>query len=50
MMLDKIQQWASSRVKADRENAKAGLLILQKDFADTEAGEASKNVKVAEKV
>ena len=50
MMLDKIQEWANSRIKSDRENAKMGLAQLQEKFADTEAGNASKNIKIPEKV
>ncbi len=50
MMLDKIQEWAASRVKTDRDMAKAGLVQLQEKFADTEAGSASKSIKIAEKV
>ncbi|MEI6233423.1 MAG: hypothetical protein WCT04_10240 [Planctomycetota bacterium] len=50
MMLDKIQEWAASRIKTDRENAKAGLTLLQANFADTEAGNASKSIKIADKV
>lgn len=50
IMLDKIQEWANSKVKTDRDNAKAGLLVLQRDYADTEAGTSSKNVKLPDKV
>ena len=50
IMLDKIQEWANSKVKTDRDNAKAGLTILQRDYADTEAGKSSQNVKVLDKV
>ncbi len=50
VMLDKIQEWANSKVKTDRDNAKAGLTILQRDYADTEAGKSSQNVKVLDKV
>lgn len=47
-MLDKVQELAASPRKPDHELAKQGAAMLQKDFADTEAGEASKSVKLPE--
>jgi len=48
MMLGKIQEWAGSQKKTEHETARQGLKQLQEKYADTEAGEASKDVKVPE--
>ena len=48
-MLDKIQEWAHSPRKPDREMIKPGLAALAKDFADTEAGRAAETIDLIDK-
>lgn len=45
-LFDKVQELAASPRKPDHETARQGVQQLQAQFADTEAGAASKNLKV----
>lgn len=49
MMLDKIQEWAHSPRKPERELIKPGLAALNRDFADTEAGRAAATIDLIDK-
>jgi hypothetical protein len=49
MMLDKIQEWAHSPRKTDRDLIKPGLAQLNAGFADTEAGRAAATINLIDK-